>query len=56
MHSKKPHQVVDGVFLCLFLIFGISIYFNSITDDYKRSMTEGNIPSYILLWAGILRF
>jgi len=27
-----------------------------LTDDYKRSMTEGNIPSYILLWAGILRF
>ena len=25
------------------------------THDYKRSMTAGNIPSYILLHAGVLR-
>jgi len=45
------------------ILFGIGnvIYFLGcllITDDYKRSMTEGNIPSYILLYSAyfILNF
>ena len=37
----------------LFQLHGVFVPRLWVTDDYKRSMTVGNIPSYILLPTGV---